>query len=184
MQDAITAGQCLARLAKLTDWNLLRSLWPVALRIARLVAGFRNDEICPTSMLRFETDLKQLLDQFGRLIVQWTLNRLEPESRANMPPIMYCERDAYRCKRLSPTRNLNCLFGPIRINRWLYESLDDLSLPALFPLERCLGIAAGVATPGLADLVARLSVDFTQRQAWTRCACKITSSGESRRSAK
>ena len=50
MQNAITAGQCLARLAKLTDWNLLISLWPVALRIARLVAGFRNDEICPTSM--------------------------------------------------------------------------------------------------------------------------------------
>ncbi len=164
MQDAITAGQCLARLAKLTDWNLLVSLWPVAWRIARLVAGFRNNEICPTAMLGFETELKRLLDQFGRLIVQWTLNRLEPESRANMPPIMCCERDSYRCKRLSPTRNLNCLFGPIRIKRWLYESLDDLGLPALFPLERCLGIVAGVATPALADRVARLCVDFTQRQ--------------------
>jgi hypothetical protein len=164
MQDAITAGQCLARLAELTDWSLLVSLWPVALRIARLVAGLRNDTICPTAMLKFETELKQLLDQFGRLIVQWRLNQLEPESRSDMPPIMYWERDAYRCKRLSPTRNLNCLFGPICIRRWLYESLDGLGLPALFPLERSLGIVAGVATPALADMVARLCVDLTQRQ--------------------
>jgi hypothetical protein len=42
--------------------------------------------------------------------------------------------------------------------------MDGLKLPALFPLERALGIVAGVATPALADLVARLSVDFTQRQ--------------------
>lgn len=61
-------------------------------------------------------------------------------------------------------RNLNCLFGPIQVTRWLYESMDGLKLPSLFPLERALGIVAGVATPALADLVARLSVDFTQRQ--------------------
>ena len=164
MQDAITAARCLARLAKLTDWSLLVELWPVALRIARLVAGFRDDAVCPTRMLNFERELKQLLDKLGRLIVQWTLNRLESRSRADMPPILFCERDAYRPKRLSPTRNLNCLFGPIRVSRWLYESLDDLGLTAVFPLERCLGIVAGVATPALADLVARLSVDFTQRQ--------------------
>jgi hypothetical protein len=108
--------------------------------------------------------LKQLLDSAGRLIVEWTLNRLEPKSRAEMPPVVYCGHDAYRCKRLSPTRNLNCLFGPIRVSRWLYESLDGLGLPALFPLERCLGIVAGVATPALADVVAQLCVDFTQRQ--------------------
>jgi len=46
----------------------------------------------------------------------------------------------------------------------LYESAEGLGLAALFPLERCLGIVAGVATPALADMVARLTVDFTQRQ--------------------
>ena len=122
MQDAITAGRCLARLAQLTDWNLLVSLWPVALRIARLVAGFHNDAVCPSAMLEFEGELKQLLDKIGRLIVQWRLNCLEPESRADLPPTLFCERDAYRLKRLSPMRNLNCLFGPIRVSRWLYES--------------------------------------------------------------
>ena len=116
MQDAITVGRYLARLAKLTDWSLLVELWPVALHIARLVAGFRDDALCPTHMLGFERELKQLLDKIGRLIVQWRLNRLESQSRAGMPPVLFCERDAYRPKRRSPTRNLNCLFGPIRGN--------------------------------------------------------------------
>ena len=164
MQDAITANRCLARLVQLTDWNLLVLLWPIALRIARLVAGFRSDAVCPAGMLEFETELKQLLDQLGRLIVQWRLNHLEPTSRGDMLPILNWERDAYRPKRLSPTRNLNCLFGPICVSRWLYESFDGLALPALFPLERFLGIVAGTATPALADVIARLCVDFTQRQ--------------------
>jgi hypothetical protein len=164
MQDAITTGRCLARLAKLTDWCLLAQLWPVALRIARLIGGFRSAALSPERMAQFEGELKRLLDTMGRLIVQWTSNHLEPQSRADMPPVLFWERDAYRPKRLSRMRNLNCLFGPIRVSRWLYEPLDGLILPALFPLERYLGIIAGVATPALAELVARLSVDFTQRQ--------------------
>lgn len=162
--DAITAGRCLARLVELTDWMLLAQLCPVALRMAKLVAGFRSAPLSPEGMAKFENELKRLLDRMGRLIVQWTLNGLESKSRADMPPILFWDRDAYRAKRLSPTRNLNCLFGRIRVSRWLYEAMDGLDLPALFPLERCLGIVAGVATPALADLVARLSVDFTQRQ--------------------
>ena len=164
MQDVIRAGRYLARLAELTEWSLLAQLWLVALRIARLVARFRGDPLSPAGMARFEEELKRLLDEMGRLIMQWALNGLESKSRTDMPSVIFWERDAYRPKRLSSMRNLNCLFGPIRVSRWLYEPLDGLSLPALFPLERCLGIVAGVATPTLADLVARLSVDFTQRQ--------------------
>jgi hypothetical protein len=164
MQDAISAGQCLARLAKLTDWSLLAQVWPVALRIARLAAGFVDSELSPGRMAEFESELKRLLDKIGCLIVQWRLNHLESKSRADRSPLLFWEGDAYRVKCLSPMRNLNCLFGPIRVSRWLYESLDDLGLQALFPLERCLGIVAGAATPALADVVARLSVDFTQRQ--------------------
>jgi len=48
--------------------------------------------------------------------------------------------------------------------RWLYESSEGLGLSCLFPLELQLGIVAGVATPALADRVALLSSDFTQRQ--------------------
>jgi hypothetical protein len=164
MQDAIRAGRYLARLAELTEWSLLAQLGLVALRIARLVARFRSDPLSPEGMASFEEELKRFLDKMGRLIMQWVLNRLESKSRTDMPSVIFWERDAYRPKRPSCMRNLNCLFGPIRVSRWLYEPLDGLRLPALFPLERCLGIVAGVATPTRADLVARLSVDFTQRQ--------------------
>jgi hypothetical protein len=154
----------LTRLAELTDWSLLAQLWPVALRVGRLVADFRASPLSPQGTAQFEWELQRLLCKLGRIVVQWTLNRLEPEKQADMPPVVFWERDAFRPKRLSPMRNLNCLFGPIRVSRWLYESMDGLKLPALFPLERALGILAGVATPALADAVARLSVDFTQRQ--------------------
>ncbi len=115
-------------------------------------------------MAQFERDLKQLPDCMGRVIAEWTLNRLKPESRAEMPPVLYWEGEAYRPKRRSPTRNLNCLFRSIRIHRGLYESLAGICRPALFPLEHALGIVAGVATPALAEVVARLSAEFTQRQ--------------------
>jgi len=164
MQDATSTVRFLARLAELTDGNLLTQLAPTVLRIARLVAVFRSAAPSPERMAQLEGELKRLLDRMGCLIIQWALNHIEPHSRADILPVLYSEHDAYRPKRLSPTRNLNCLFGPIRVSRWLYESLDGLQLPALFPLERSLGIVAGVATPALADLVARLSVDFTQRQ--------------------
>ncbi|MGH9611148.1 MAG: hypothetical protein ACRD34_15900, partial [Bryobacteraceae bacterium] len=104
-----------------------------------------------------------LLRTVGRIIVEWRLNCLERKKQAEMP-VVFWEGNAYRPKRLSPIRSLNCLFGPIRLERWLYESMDGLQLAALFPLERTLGIVAGVATPALADLTAQLSVDFTQRQ--------------------
>lgn len=164
MQDATTARRCLTRLTELTGWSLLVRLWPVALQISRLVADFRIAPLSPEKMARFEWNLQMQLSKVGRIVVQWTVNRLEPTEQADMPPVVFWERDAFRPKRPAPMRNLNCLFGPIRVRRWLYEAMDGLQLPALFPLERALGIVAGVATPALADLVARLSVDFTQRQ--------------------
>ena len=164
MQDATSANRFLARVTELTGWNLLVQLAPTLLRLARLVAAFRRAQMSPENMAKFEWDLKQRVNELGRLIVQWTLNDLEPKSRDDLPSNLFWQNDAFRPKRLSPTRNLNCLFGPIRVHRWLYEPSEGSGLPSLFPLERWLGIVAGVATPSLADLVGRLSVDFTQRQ--------------------
>ena len=163
MQDATRARQCLARLCELTAPGLLLEIWPVVLRIGRLVYRFRNQEVSPDATFRFETELSGLLTELGRRIVQWTVNHLEPDDRDLMPRELFWQGDHYRLKRLSPTRNLNCLFGPIRLWRWLYEPTEGLGLSSLFPLELRLGLVRGVAMPALADRAARLAVDLSQR---------------------
>lgn len=167
MQDATRAYRCLARLCELTGPTLLLELWPVVLRIARLVRRFRSEGASPESTCRFEMELAGLVTELARRIVEWTLNDVEPVDRTLMPRELFWRGDHYRLKRLSPTRNLNCLFGKIRIRRWLYEPTEGLGLSSLFPLELQLGVVAGVATPALADRVAQLSVDLSQRHVLT-----------------
>lgn len=166
MHDANRAARCLTRLAELISPRLLLQLWPVVLRIARLVHRFRSQPLSPAAMHQFESELSGLLREVGRQIVQWTLNHLEASDRQAMAAELFYQHDHYRCKRLSPTRNLNCLFGKIRVWRWLYEP-TEMALPALFPLELQLGWVADVATPALADRVAQLAVDFSQQQVLT-----------------
>lgn len=162
MQDAITAARCFAILARLNDGVLLVGLWPVIVRIARCTRDFRRREPSPSTMLQFETQLFDLLREAGRLIVQWTLAQLEPANH-EMPLELIHRGDYYRRRRRSPARSMNCLFGPIEFVRYLYQPIETAGR-SLFPLAWRLGIVGGVATPALADLVARWSADMTQRQ--------------------
>lgn len=162
--DANGATRCLARLCQLTSSELLVSLWPVVLRIARLVHQFTLPAASPKAAFEFEIELQRLLCELGRRIVEWKLNSLESHQPKDLPASLLHQGDAYHRKRRSPTRNLNCLFGNIRLWRWLYEPSESLGLSCLFPLELQLGIVAGVATPALANRVALLSSDLTQRQ--------------------
>lgn len=162
--DANGEMGCLARLGLLTRMELPALLCPIAWRIVKLVRQLTIQNASPGSFFDFEHNLQRLLNEVGRTIVEWKLNALESPRAAELPTCLLYQRDAYRRKRLSPTRNLNCLFGKIRLQRWLYESCEELGLPSLFPLQLQLGIVAGVATPALADRVARLAADLTQRQ--------------------
>jgi len=163
MQDATSSHHCLAILVRLTGSELLVRLWPVVLGIARLVWGFRRSEPTPGAPFQFECQLRDLLREAGRIIVEWTFNQLEPDDRLDMPGQLLWQGDYYRRRRKSPLRNVACLFGPIRLWRFVYQPLETAGR-CLFPLEIQLGIVTGVATPALADHVARLSADLTQRQ--------------------
>lgn len=160
MQDVTRTNRCLAILCKLTSLTLLLELWPVVLSMAKLVSAFRKNPPSPEAASQFETRLASLTRELARRIVEWTFNSLEPDER---PPELFWEGCHYRPKRLSPMRNVNCLFGKIRVWRWLYEDSEGLGLPSLFPLELYLGIVKGVATAALADRVAQLAVEFSQR---------------------
>lgn len=169
MQDATRVVRCWTVLSRLTGPDLLIQLWPVLLRIARLVAGFRRETLSPESMFQFETALQDLLREAGRLIVQWTLNHLEPSELLpqKMPPLFLWEGEYYRRRKKSRLRNLNCVFGPLALSRFYYQPLERCGR-GLFPLEIQLGIVAGLATPALADTMARLAADLTQRQTLDR----------------
>jgi hypothetical protein len=165
MHDATRIIRCWKVLANLTGVKLWIQLWPVMLRIARLVASFRRTTPSPKALFLFETNLQELLREAGRLIVQWTVNHLEPEDLVpqKMPPLFLWDGEYYRRRNKSPLRNLNCLFGPIALCRFYYQPLERYG-KGLFPLEIQLGIITGVATPALADMVARLAAELTQRQ--------------------
>jgi hypothetical protein len=128
--------------------------------IARLVQHFLDEALTPTLSCQFERDLYQRVRSLGRAIWQWTLNQLEPEE----PPAEVCVgHESYRRRPKSPRRNLDSLFGPVRLWRFRYEALTP-GEPSRFPLEERLGIEAGRATPALAERAAWWSVGHTQAQ--------------------
>ena len=96
--------------SQLTSSQLILSLWPVVWRIANLVNRFGKHTITAKDCFDFETKLRELLDEMGRIIVQWKLNSLS-STTYELPRLMFFEGNAFSRKRLSPTRNLNCLFG-------------------------------------------------------------------------
>lgn len=163
MQDATTSARCLAILTRDESSSLRVALWPVVMQIVRCIRDFRRQGQSPLAMREFELQLADLLREVGRRIVQSTLQQLEPADRVGMPMELIHEGVYYRRRWLSRARNLNCLFGPIELRRYLYQPIE-ISGRSFFPLEWRLGIFAGVATPALADLVGRLAADMTQRQ--------------------
>jgi hypothetical protein len=50
------------------------------------------------------------------------------------------------------------LFGTVQVWRHLYEPLER-GVWSMHPLERCLSIEAGLATPACAERMARLAAD-------------------------
>jgi hypothetical protein len=104
MQDATRAQLCLTRLCELTAPQLLLQLWPVVLRISRLVQQFRTQPVTRAATFHFESELQRLLIEVGRRIVQWTYNHLESADRSRLPPDLFWHNDHYRLKRPSRQR--------------------------------------------------------------------------------
>jgi hypothetical protein len=163
MQDATRVNRYLAIIVRMTGCELVLKVAPILLSIGRLTFSFRRGDISPSTMFRFEKELQGLLRELGRRIMEWTVNNLEPEERSEMPSQFLWEGAYYRRRIKSPLRNLNCLFGPIKLLRFCYQPLETCG-KCMFPLEIQLGIVGSVATPALADWVAHEAANLTQRQ--------------------
>ena len=135
-------------------------LLPVIVQIGQLVSDFRAAETTPSLSYDFEIKLQALLREVGRLIIEWTYNQLEPNDRCLMPNHLRFDDEWYRRRNKTPNRKVATLFGAVTLWRYLYQPTHGGH--AIFPLEIRLGLAAGHATPALADRVARAATDSTQ----------------------
>lgn len=135
----------------------------VSQEIGQVIRGFLLQPQTPQAMRKFETAVHEWLNEMGRVILEVVCNRLEPE----MPKqVEHQGHDYSRKKEKTKNRGgVGTLFGTIELRRFSYEPLSEAryeQLPSLSPLERCLGIVAGNATPALAERVGRVAADQTQ----------------------
>src|SRR5215467_607825 len=128
----------------------------------RLLERFIKAELMPATTMAFERALSRLLREVGRRIMAWALNRLEPEADDEAPSRVVFEGRLYRRRRKHP-HEVDTLFGPVTLWRRLYEPCGRRG-HAIHPLELRLGIAAGLATPALAERVGHWATDHTQNE--------------------
>jgi hypothetical protein len=136
-------------------------LLPVISRVAQLIVAFRAAEPTPSACHLFETRLQATLRELGRILLEWTYNHLEPDDRRLMPDHLRFDGDWYRRRVKTPNRSVATLFGTITLWRYLYQPIHGVER-SIFPLEIRLGLAAGRATPALAERAARAAADSTQ----------------------
>jgi hypothetical protein len=140
---------------------LTLKLLPVISRVAQLIVHFRAVEPTPSACHHFETQLQATLRELGRIIVEWTYNHIEPDDRRLMPGHLRFDGDWYRRRAKTPNRRVATLFGTVTLWRYLYQSIHGVER-SIFPLEIRLGLAAGCATPALAERAAHAAADSTQ----------------------
>lgn len=151
-----------ASLATPAAQEILDVVRPHVATLLGLVQAFRDQPVTPARACAFERDLQAAARDLGRQLVEHTYNHLEPERLADCPLRLRWAGEEYRRRDKSP-KALGTLFGVITLRRYLYEAVEP-GQPCLFPLERQLGIEAGLATPALAERVGCLSAEQEQAQ--------------------
>ena len=115
-----------------------------------------SQEVSPAACLEFERRLQQEGRELLRQVAEWTYNRLSPEQAADTPHDVQHAGQGYRRLNVkTPNRNMATLFGKTTLWRHGYRAWErDAGEPAIFPLERQLGLVEG-ATPALAEAAVR-----------------------------
>ena len=145
--------------------DFLARLLPQALVLFGLQQAFRQQLPTPELTCAFEMGTAVILREIGRVIVEHEYNSVEPACFDDCPLRLRFAGEEYRRRPKSPNQ-VGTLFGEIELRRYLYEAVEP-GEPALFPLEKYLGIEAGLATPALAERVGLWSVDHEQEQVRT-----------------
>jgi hypothetical protein len=67
------------------DDELRQTMDPLLKQIVKTVITFLHNEVSSTSSLRFEEGLDQVLRDLGRIVTEWTYNRVEPDDPQSLP---------------------------------------------------------------------------------------------------
>jgi hypothetical protein len=145
-----TARQQIQRAEQLVDgaWDTLRP------KFVNLIRSFLSEPLGPSAFFAMELALLALVRELGRVVLECTINSLEPRREDLLPRDLWYRCGGYR-RRKEKTRNRHVatLLGTVVLWRRGYRSWDG-SDRSIFPLERYLGLTAGVS-PGLIDWLGR-----------------------------
>ena len=149
--------------------GLTEVIEPAGQRLRDLVEDFRRQAISPTRTHEFERQLQETLREFGRGIVQYTYNHLEPADVQVLAKHVQFEGCSSTRLNAKTPQNAWTLFGQIRLWRVGYRPSDKSGDPTLFPLAMALGLVQG-ASPALAERAAHLlgATGMTQGQTLER----------------
>ncbi|MDE2469531.1 MAG: hypothetical protein KGL35_12490, partial [Bradyrhizobium sp.] len=154
--------------APATDPDLTQVLQPILERLGQLVEELQRQRLTPDAVYRFEQQLQDEVRELGRVVAQWTYNRLEPDVEA-LPKHVDCEASLYTRLNQKTPQNVGTLFGQVRLQRVGYRPSDKSGDPTIFPLAMSMGLVHG-ATPALAERASRLlgATGMTQNQTLQR----------------
>jgi hypothetical protein len=127
-----------------------------------LVRAFRQQPPTPARTCAFDKEPAAILRATGRVLLENEYNHIEPPRLQDCPLRLRLAGQEYRRRPKSRT-TIATWFGAVTSWRYLYEATEP-GEHALFPLERQLGIEAGVATPALAERVGLWSAEHAQEQ--------------------
>lgn len=130
------------------SWNQVRP------RLRAAINGFLLADLMPLVLLQFELELLACLRDFGRELLQRTLNACEPADARQLPHDLVFQGGGYRrLGRKTCNAHIATLFGTITLWRFGYRYWHrDPGEPAIFPLELKLGLIHGT-TPALANRI-------------------------------
>lgn len=114
-----------------------------------------HDGVTPAILLHFELAVFGLLREFGRILLETLLNRLEGDCSELPHDVLFQGQGYRRLGKKTRNQHVATLFGKICLSRFPYRFWErGANEPCIFPLELQLGLVQGV-TPALADLIGR-----------------------------
>ena len=117
--------------------------------------------VTPIRAMTAERELFRFVRDVGRVLLEFLIQNSEPEDADLLPPRVKLGVFEYRRRRRTYLP-LSTIFGVVRIQRFLYESIPSGD-PSIFPLDRAWGVGVGGVSTLLTERIVRLANDHAQR---------------------